>query len=240
MSLEGAGAGRLIHAALTWLLTTGAVTAQPTLVHLHPVAAQPGSTNSISAFGKWDTWPPQVWVDTPAIIFQPAKDSGKFTVAITKDAATGPHLVRLFDAKGPSVPRFFIVSPEPVLLESEPNDEFRSPQRIEKLPVAINGRLDKAGDVDSFGVTLSRGQRLTAALEAYTLGSTFDGLLRIVDTNGVQLAFNHDGRTLDPLLQWAAPRDGTFVVQVMGFVYPATASVGLTGAMAVFTGCISQ
>ena len=45
-------------------------------------------------------------------------------------------------------------------------------------------------------------------------------------TDGTPLAFNHDGRTLDPLLIWTAPRDGTFIVQLMGFVYPATASVG--------------
>ena len=25
------------------------------------------------------------------------------------------------------------------------------------------------------------------------------------------LAFNHDGRTLDPLLRWTAPSDGTFI-----------------------------
>jgi hypothetical protein len=48
------------------------------------------------------------------------------------------------------------------------------------------------------------------------------------------LAFHHDGRPLDPLLRWTAPRDGTFVVQVLGFVYPATASVGLTGG----DGCV--
>ena len=40
-----------------------------------------------------------------------------------------------------------------------------------------------------------------ASAEAYLLGSTFDGLLRVVDAAGNVLAFNHvDGRTLDPVI----------------------------------------
>ncbi len=211
-----------------------AYAADPVLTHLNPVAGQQGTTVSVTAAGKWDAWPPQVWVDAPGITFKPGKTAGKFDVEIAKDAAPGPHLVRLFDAGGASAPRFFIVSREPQTLEAEPNDEFRAPQKIASLPATISGRLDKAGDVDSFAVTLKRGQTLVARVEAYVLASTFDGMLRITDTDGNVLAFNHDGRTLDPFLAWTAPRDGTFVVQTMGFVYPATSGVGFTGG----DGCV--
>jgi hypothetical protein len=111
----------------------------------------------------------------------------------------------------------------------EPNDRFNAPQKIESLPATIGGRLDKNEDVDSYAVTLKKGQTLVAWLEAYVLASQFDGMLRIVDQRGAELAFNHDDRTLDPFLSWTAPADGTYVVQVMGFVYPANASVQLTG-----------
>ncbi len=215
-------------------LATGAVAAEPTLTHLYPVAGQQGTTVSVAVAGKSEPWPPQVWVDAPGITFKAGKTKGKFDVEIAKDAAPGPHLVRLFNEQGASAPRFFIVSDQPELLEVEPNDDFKAPQKIAKLPAAISGRLDKAGDVDSFAVPLQRGQTLTASVEAYVLASTFDGMLRVVDSNGTQLAFNHDGRTLDPLLTWPAPRDGTFIVQLMGFVYPATAGVGMTGG----DGCV--
>ena len=184
--------------------------------------------------GTFDPWPSRVWVDAPGITFKPTAKKGKFDVEIAKDAAPGPHLVRLFNAQGASIPRFFIVSEEPELLEVEPNDDFKSPQKIASLPATINGRLDKVGDVDSFGVTLKRGQTLIAWVEAYVLASTFDGMLRIVDAEGNELAFNHDGRTLDPLLTWEAPSDGAFVVQLMGSAYPATASVEFTGG----EGCV--
>ncbi len=209
--------------------------AELTLPHLFPVAGAQGTTVSVTAAGKLDAWPSQVWVDAPGITFHPSKTKWKFDVEIAADAAPGPHLVRIFNEKGALPPRFFIVSREPETLEVEPNDDFRSPQKVEKLPATINGRLDKPADVDSFAVTLKKGETLTAKVEAYVLASAFDGMLRIVDPDGNELAFNHDdGRTLDPLLVWPAPRDGTFIVQVMGFVYPAGSSVALAGG----EGCV--
>jgi hypothetical protein len=224
----------LLAACRLGLIVATAAPAEPTLSHLYPVAGQQGTTVSVTASGTFGKWPPEVWVDAPGITFKPAKEAGKFDVEIAKDAALGPHLVRIFNPQGASIPRFFIVSDEPEFLEVEPNDDFKSPQKIASLPATINGRLDKAGDVDSFGVTLKRGQTLVAWVEAYVIASTFDGMLRIVDEKGDELAFNHDGRTLDPLLAWEAPRDGTFVVQLMGFAYPATAAVQLTGG----AGCV--
>ena len=204
------------------------------LNHLNPVAGQQGTTVSVTATGKFDPWPTQVWMDAPGVTFKPSKTAGKFDVEIAKDAAPGPHLVRFFNERGVSAPRFFIVAREPQTLEVEPNDDFHSPQKITNLPATISGKLDKSGDVDSFAVTLKRGQTLVAWMEAYVLASTFDGMLRIVDTDGNELAFNHDGRTLDPFLAWKAPRDGTFIVQTMGFVYPATSGVEFTGG----EGCV--
>jgi len=209
--------------------------AEPTLTHLFPVAGTQGTTVSVAAAGKFDPWPPQVWVDAPGITFHASKTAGKFDVEVAQDAVPGPHLVRFYNEQGASAPRFFIVSSEPELLEVEPNDDFKSPQKIDKLPSTINGRLDKPGDVDCFGVALKKGETLTAGVEAYVLASTFDGMLRLVDQNGTEVAFNHDdGRTLDPLLVWQAPHDGTFVVQLMGFIYPANSGVGLAGG----EGCV--
>ncbi len=214
---------------------TVAGAAEPTLAHLFPVAGTQGTTISVAAAGKFDPWPPQVWVDAPGITFHASKTAGKFDVEVAKDAAPGPHLVRFYNEQGASAPRFFIVSSEPELLEVEPNDDFKSPQKIDKLPVTINGRLDKAGDVDCFSVALKKGETLSAGVEAYVLASTFDGMLRLVDQDGTEVAFNHDdGRTLDPLLIWQAPRDGTFILQLMGFIYPANSGVGLAGG----EGCV--
>jgi hypothetical protein len=207
---------------------------QPTLNHLYPVAGQAGTTVPITALGKFAQWPPQVWVDAPGITFKPAPKAPAFEVEIAPDAAPGPHFVRFYNEKGASGPRVFIVSPDPEVVEKEPNDRHSNAQKLSTLPATVSGRLEKAGDVDGYAVPLKKGQWLVAWMEAYVLASTFDGLLRVVDEAGTQHAFQHDGRTLDPFLAWQAPADGNYVVQATGFSYPPTSNVQFAGG----EGCI--
>lgn len=201
----------------------------PTLTHLYPVAGQQGTTTTVAIVGKATPWPPKVWVDAPGITFKPAAKPPNFEVEIAPDAAPGPHFIRLYNEQGASPPRYFIVSKEPELKDTEPNDRFAAPQKLTAIPATISGRLDKNEDVDSYAVPLKKGQTLVASLEAYVFASTCDGVMRVVDERGAQVAFNHDGATIDPFLTWTAPADGTYVVQVYGFAYPATSSVSLIG-----------
>ena len=219
------------------IASAGAATvraAEPTLIHLYPVAGEQGANVLVTAAGKFEPWPPKVWVDAPGITFTATPIIGTFNVEIAPEAAVGPHLVRIINEDGASAPRFFIVSRKPDLRDREPNDDWRSPQQLAITPVTISGRLDKTGDVECFAVPLKEGQTLVAWADAYVLGSNCDALLRIVDTRGQLLAFNHDGGNLDPFLAWKAPCDGTFIVQLMAFAYPAAANVQLTGG----EGCV--
>ncbi len=215
--------------SLLLLSIIAATAAPPTLDHLYPAGGQQGTTVTVTAIGKTDPWPAQVWTDTPGLVFKPDKDKGKYLVEVAKDAPAGPHLVRLYNDEGASTVRFFIVSQMREDMDKEPNDEFANPQAVPSLPVVVNGRLDRGGDVDSYAVKLARGQTLIASVDAYRLASTTDALMRIVDTNGVVFAFNHDGRSFDPFMAFEAPQSGDYVIQVMGFPYPATASENLGG-----------
>ncbi len=216
--------------AVLLLTTTASFGAAPTLDHVFPVAVQAGTTNIITAIGKFDPWPPKVWTSAPGIVFTPETNSGKFSIEVATDAPIGPQLIRLFNDQGASEPRFVLVTSEPQTIEQEPNDDYTKPHVVEHLPAFVNGRLEKTGDVDSFAVELNAGQTLIASLEAYTLASPVDAVLRVVDARGVQVAFNHDdGRTLDPFLAWTAKSSGRYVVQVFGFGYPAESSVRFTG-----------
>jgi len=203
--------------------------AVPTFDHIFPVAVQTGTTNTITTIGKFDPWPPKVWVDAPGIVFKPETNSGKFSVEVATNAPVGPHLIRLFNEQGSAGPRFLIVTGEPQTAEQEPNDDFKGPQVVEQLPASLNGRLEKSGDVDSYAVQLEAGQTLVASVEAFTLASPVDAVLRIVDARGVQVAFNHDGSTFDPVVAWTAKSAGSYVVQVFGFAYPAESAVKFTG-----------
>ncbi|HSH16638.1 MAG TPA: hypothetical protein VLD18_11425, partial [Verrucomicrobiae bacterium] len=89
--------------------------------------------------------------------------------------------------------------------------------------------LEKSGDVDSFRVPVSAGHQLIAAVDSHVLMSKLDAVLRLVTTNGQQLAWNHDFATIDPRLEWRTDYDAEVVVQVFGFPFPATADIRLTG-----------
>lgn len=206
---------------------TGAV---PVLEQLHPPAIQVGTTREITAVGKFDPWPTTTWVSGDGLRVETLEEKGRLRVTVATDAATGPRLIRLFNAEGASAPRFLLVSADPQTDEQEPNDDFRNPQVVATLPASVNGRLEKNGDVDVLAVELAAGQTLVAAVEAHVWMSPVDAVLRLVGPDGSQAAWNHDdGRTLDPFLAFTAPRSGRYGVQVFGFAHPADSDIRFTG-----------
>ena len=219
-----------------WLWGLGLIVASfqiaaeaPKFEQFFPAGGARGTTNSLLAVGKFEPWPVDVWIDSPGVMFRPEKEAGKFNVEIAPDAALGVRLVRFSNKEGATELRFFVVTARREVPESEPNDDWTRAQPVPALPATLNGRLEKNGDVDSFAVTLEAGQWLVASLDAYRLASPMDGLLRILDATGRQVAFNHDARSLDPFLAWKAVSPGTYTVQLMAFPHPATASVNFAG-----------
>lgn len=203
----------------------------PVLDQLHPVAVPRGASTPVVAAGKFAVWPVDARADDPGIVLRPAAENGRFTVEVAPGVTPGPYLVRAFNGSGASALRHLVVTTEPPVAESEPNDEVAKAQRLDRLPATVAGRLARNGDVDSYAVTLEAGQALVADLQAHVLGSPVDAVLRLVDAAGRELAVNHDnGRNLDPRLVWLAPSAGTYVVQVFGFAHPATSDVRFAGS----------
>ena len=220
----------MMRAALVVLLAAaGASAAPPTVEYLFPAGARQDSTVEVTAGGKIDEWPLRLWADHPGITAEFSKDKGKLSLKVDGAVPPGPHLVRLYGAQGPSAPRVFVVGTGKEAREAEPNDEVSKAQPVDALPVTVNGRLEKSGDVDSYAVKLEAGQWLSAAVMGRRIGSPMDPLIHVYDGNGNQVAFVHDGLGLDPLLVYRAQREGTYVVRVAAFKYPPAADVKLTG-----------
>lgn len=222
----------------TWMAALGCAAAlhaeTPAVDGLFPAGAARRTTNLVTISGKFEPWPPKVWVDQPGLGFSAETNKGKFAVIIADTALPGPRLIRFYNEEGAGDPRIFVIGRGREIAEVEGNNQFSKPQWIEELPVTVNGRLAQRDDVDSFGVRLRQGQWLEARVDSYTLMSKLDAVLRLVTTNGQQLAWNHDFITLDPRLVWHAAQDDAVVLQIFGFPFPADSNVRLGGSESAF------
>lgn len=223
---------RALPSLAVLLLCFGALpsrAAVPVPEFLFPAGGKLGTSLNVTVGGKLEPLPAGVWTDHAGLVFKATTNSGVFSAIIGADVPPGPHLVRFYNADGAAEPRIFVVGTREEIMEVEPNDDFRKAQRLDKSTVVINGRLEKAGDVDSFAITVEQGKWIVAAVDSYGLGSSVDPVLQLLDERGVRVAFNHDTHNLDALIAWPVPRTGTYVVQVLGFAHPPASDVSAKG-----------
>ncbi|NBV21487.1 MAG: hypothetical protein EBS05_06130 [Proteobacteria bacterium] len=203
--------------------------AVPAPEFLFPAGGRQGATVKVTVGGKLEPLPVGVWTDHAGLVFKATTNSATYSVSIGAEVPPGPHLVRFYNADGASEPRAFVVGTRAEIMEEEPNDDFHKPQRLTKSAVVINGRLEKAGDVDSYAITAEQGKWIVAAVDCYALGSSVDPVLQLLDERGVRVAFNHDTHNLDALIAWQVPRTGTYIVQILGFAHPPASDVSAKG-----------
>lgn len=90
------------------------------------------------------------------------------------------------------VNRFFVAAHDlPECMEAEPNNDIAAAQSM-KLPIILNGRIDRPGDVDVLRFEGKAGDRIVAEVLARRLDSPLDSFLLITDAAGKQVAFNDD------------------------------------------------
>ena len=223
-------AGRLLSSLCVLCALCGeSPSAPPSLTYLHPAGGQRGTTVEVTAGGTFERWPAQVWTSDKSLAVSAGKDKGKLSVRIAADAVPGTYWLRLHDQQGASSLRPFLVGMLPDAADKEPNDEPAKAQTVE-LPAVVNGRLEKAGDVDVFAIRLKRGDVLVASADAHrSLRSPMDGVVQVLSPDGFVLEQNNDVHGLDPQAIFTVPKDGTYLVRL--FAFPATpdASIRLSG-----------
>lgn len=87
---------------------------------------------------------------------------------------------------------------------------------VDELPVVVNGTLDGA-ERDRYRFRAPAGERIVVEVEARRVGSAIDPVLRLLDGDGGEIAFNQEGPGIDvdARLDWRAPEDGgEFTVEV--------------------------
>ena len=112
----------------------------------------------------------------------------KFTRTIPEP---GMHLVSSGQAGVASNLVPISVDTKPEHLEAEPNNSLDDAQQV-TLPTIVNGRIDRAGDIDVFRIDCRAGTRIVAEVYARRLGSPLDSVIKLTDSDGKLVAMNDD------------------------------------------------
>jgi hypothetical protein len=180
-------------------LTLGAL---PYITHLFPLGAQRGTSAKVELHGANlpdDTLSLQLPADAPPL----------WHVGVTRDKFASNVLP-------------FDVGDRAETAEVEPNDSERQAGPV-KVPVTINGRIGRPGDVDFFTFAAAATQELVIEVRARRLGSPLDSLITLFDAQGRTLAQNDDAvdesqplltHQADSRLSFTFPSAGQYAVRI--------------------------
>jgi hypothetical protein len=110
-------------------------------------------------------------------------------------------------------PNLFRLTPFGNTIEVEPNDS-RDRATPCAPPVALNGIIEKAGDVDFFTFHATKRQIYDIRVFARQVRSPLDPVIRLFAKNGGRLAENDDSVGPDSYIRYTPPRDGELVISV--------------------------
>ncbi|MCP4377811.1 MAG: hypothetical protein GY794_16745 [bacterium] len=176
--------------------------ATPFVASVFPLGGQVGTKTNLQLTG-WNLPSKKITVD----------NKGKLPGIVTVSVGKGVGVSN-------SVP--FALSDLKEVTEVEPNNNRFGAQNV-KLPVVVNGRMDRPGDWDVFSFKANAGDEIVAHVQARSLGTPLDSMLKLTDARGKTLAINDDYKDkgaglithhADSRVIVKIPADGTYTVQI--------------------------
>jgi len=159
---------------------------------------------------------------------EPNGNNPKVTISVSPDCRLGEHVAQVRTKSGLSDYRTFYVEELPAVAETEPNNEFATPQPI-ALNVVVDGNIANE-DVDYYVVDAKKGQRVSVEVVAMRLGTAlFDPYVAILDSKRFELSANDDTALAlqDGYAAIVAPEDGKYIIEVRESAYGAGSSYRL-------------
>jgi hypothetical protein len=175
----------------------------PFITHLYPLGARCGTTTQIELHGAN--------LPEPVVSLDLSNDCPlRRAISVTANDLTSNVLL-------------LATGELEEVAESEPNDTQAQADKV-KVPVTINGRIDRPGDCDFFTFRGQAGQELIIDVCARRLGSPLDSVISVLNPKGAVIARNDD--TVDPAepmvthhadsrLVWKCPAAGEFAVRIV-------------------------
>lgn len=148
---------------------------------------------------------------------QPQPAPGQFMVSIADEVPPGTYECRVLGRYGLSTPLAFAVGSLPEVLEQGNNNSLDSPMPLE-IDSLVNGR--SGGDkFDIYQFTAMAGQRVLIQCQTLRVDSQMDASLVLLDASGNRLATSRNALRSEPLIDFTAPADGEYRVQVYDATY---------------------
>ncbi len=174
----------------------------PFVTSIYPLGGRAGGSHTVELSG-WNLASSRMTFDASR------KEAGVYQLAVA-------------GAMMRSNPIAFAVDALPEIPEQESNGTRDEAQAV-TLPVIINGRIDRSGDVDRFRFNGRAGDTVAVEVIARRLGSPLDAAIELLDDAGRRIAFNDDhedvlaGREThhaDSYALAALPATGSYLVRV--------------------------
>ena len=182
---------------LNWTYALQA-TSGPVVTSVFPLALNPGKTAKLNARGYNLDPDKMIALDVP------------------KGTSNGTRLVSLPTENGPSLATLIVVTDLPIILESDDAPSEASKAQKIVLPAAICGKLNPLNDSDGFAFEAKKGGIYAFEVVSRRAGASTDPVFKVLNDKDATLAEADDtpGLGKDSRLEWTAPADGTFVLQI--------------------------
>lgn len=150
----------------------------------------------------------------PTIAFPAGGEAGSETEVTFLGDGAGPFRKKVTFHSDPGTFREDTGGPTGVTLRSSTYPNLMEGSPVSSLPVALNGRLEKRGEVDEFPISVAEGDRLRIRVQAFASGSPIDSVIQI--RKGKELIEEHDDATIETRdIYGTSYRGGTGVGEII-------------------------
>lgn len=149
-----------------------------------------------------------------AATVNPSGDQLGLTLEVARDAALGPHDLRIGTSKGVAPPLRIWIDSFPEITETEPNDTPATAQKLDRTPVVVNGRIQAPLDRDVYAFDAGAGETWTFDCNAARIRSPLDPVLELRNATGHLLRMAQSAWDTDPRLVYRFEHAGSYSLTV--------------------------
>lgn len=189
----------------------------PRLDVLNPAGLSAGTSIEVTLTGPDLEGCEKLYFDHPGLSAEFIKER-TFKITAAGDVPHGTYDVTAIGRFGVTNPRVLQITHGLTdVPEVEPNNTLAMPQ-IVNLNSAINGTGD-GNNRDVYRLPLKAGQRIAIDCHSARLETEMDPLLIVFTANGQQVASNSDYYGRDPFIDFIAPAEGEYCIEVRDLTY---------------------